>query len=63
MGRQSVFSLSAGNGRRDHGRAEMISHIILYDQNRPDAALFTANDGPEIRIVQIPSFDFFLREL
>ena len=59
MGRQPVFSLSAGNGRRDHGGAEMVADIILYDQHRPDAALFTSYDWPEIRIIQIPSFNFF----
>ena len=60
MGRQPVFSLSAGNGRRDHGGAEMVADIILYDQHRPDAALFTSYDWPEIRIIQIPSFNFCL---
>ena len=59
MGRQPVFSLSAGNGRSDHGRAEMVADIILYDQHGPDAALFTSYDWPEIRIIQIPSFNLF----
>ena len=37
----------------------MVPHIILYDQNRADAALFAANDRSEIRVIQIPSFDLF----
>ena len=40
MGGQPVFILTAGDGRRNHGRAVAVADLILNNKYRPDASLF-----------------------
>ena len=44
--------------RTDHYGTVSVSHIVLNDQHRSDSSLFAPHHRPEIRIKNIPSFNY-----
>lgn len=52
MGRKVGLIPSAGDGRRYHGRAEIVSHIILENEDRARSALFRSNHRVQVGIEQ-----------
>ena len=61
MGRHPVFIQPRGDGRRDHGGAVPVAHIILDDKYRPCPSLFAAHHRAEIGIKNLSAFDFHLK--
>ena len=57
MGRQLRLAHLAGDGRGYDRGAVAVAGIVLDDQNRAHAALFTADDRAEVGKINIASFD------
>lgn len=62
VGGQTGFGHPACNSSGNDSGTIAVADIILYDEHRPDAPLLAANNGTEVRIINIASFyvhDFF----
>lgn len=51
MSGQFCFIPLAGDGSCNNGRAVPVTDVILDDENRPDTALFRADDRGKIRVI------------
>jgi hypothetical protein len=60
---QFGFSQTACDRRGNDGRTVFVADIVLYDQNRTQSSLFASDNGAEIRIINISSFDGHFRSL
>ncbi|MPN61993.1 hypothetical protein SDC9_209739 [bioreactor metagenome] len=54
---QFGFVYLRGNGRRYDGRTEPVASIVLNDKHRAHAALLAPDNGAQVGIIYVASFD------